>query len=309
MTQATAARALECLRGATAVDPAYGLAWAGIADTYSSLLFNSDTKVSDVATDAREAATQAVQHGGAVAEAHCAVGTIHLLFDWDWPAAEKSLRRAIALDSSSSQSYWMLGHALSLQGRHADASDAARRARDLDPLNPLTHSMSAQIAFSAHNMDEAARHALDAIRAEPNDWVAHWQLGQAYERMNRVKDALEEFTEASRLSNGNTKPISVSAYTLARSGRTDQARQILEDLEGLAQQRYVPPCALAVVHAGLNEEDQMLECLERALAVRDVHLIYLPHDSKWDSFRSNERLKRVIQLCGFSPPGGSAAIA
>jgi TolB-like protein/Tfp pilus assembly protein PilF len=309
MTQATAARALECLRAATDIDPAYGLAWAGIADTYSSLLFNSDVKASDVATDAREAAAQAGQHGDAVAEAHCAVGTVHLLFDWHWPAAEMSLRRAIALDSSSSQSHWMLGHALSLQGRHADARDAARRARDLDPLNPLSHSMSAQIAFAARNLDAAARHALDAIHAEPNDWVAHWQLGQAYEQMDRLQEALEEFAEASRLSNGNTKPVSVSAYTLARNGRRRQAQEILESLEGLAQQRYVPPCALALIHAGLNDEDKMLECLERALAVRDVHLIYVPHDSKWDPFRGSERMKRLIQLCGFSPPGDSASTA
>jgi Flp pilus assembly protein TadD len=223
-----------------------------------------------------------------------------LLFDWDWRAAEMSLERAIALNPNSSHSHWMLGHALSLQGRHQDASGAARRARGLDPLHPLSHSMSAQIAFSARHFGEAVRHSLEALGAEPNDWVAHWQLGQAYEQMDRATDALAEFAEASRLSNGNTKPISASAYTLATNGRTQQARQILEGLDRLAQQRYVPPCALALVHAGLNEEDKMLECLEQALNVRDVHLIYVPFDPKWDRFRHSERLERLIQRCGFS---------
>jgi Flp pilus assembly protein TadD len=133
------------------------------------------------------------------------------------------LRRAGALDPSSSQSHWMLGHVLSLQGRHDEARDQAKRARAVDPLNALSHTMLAQIAFCARDVDGAVRNAREALNAEPNDWVAHWQLGQAYEQMDRVDQALEEFAEASRLSGGNTKPVSVSGYTLAARGRAAEA--------------------------------------------------------------------------------------
>lgn len=224
MTQTTSLRALECFRDATAVDPAYALAWAGIAHTHLSLLWNSDKKASEVANHARESARQAVNHGASVAEAHTALGTVHFLLDWDWTAAERHLRRAVALDPSSSQSHWMLGHVLSLQGRHDEAKGEAGRARELDPLDALSHTMSAQIAFSARDLDEAVRHAREALRAEPDDWVAHWQLGQAYEQLNRVDEGLDEFAEASRLSRGNSKPVSLSAYTLATRGRARGAR-------------------------------------------------------------------------------------
>jgi TolB-like protein/Flp pilus assembly protein TadD len=300
MTHASAARALECFRGAAALDRAYALAWAGIADTSSSLLFNSDTRASEVASHAREAAAQAVKHGGSVAEAYAAIGRVQFLFDWDWPAAETNLRRAVTLDPSSSHSHWMLGHALSQQRRHDEARAAAQRARELDPLSALSHTMSAQIAFSAGDADAAVRHACEALRAEPNDWVAHWQLGQAYEQMNRVDDALRALAEASRLSNGNAKPVSVSAFTLAASGRVDDARDTLRGLERLAQQRYVPPCALALVCAGLDEQDKALDYLESALAVRDVHLIYVPLDPKWNALRGNRRFQQLLQRCGFS---------
>jgi TolB-like protein len=299
MTQPTAARALECFHGATAVDPAYALAWAGIADTYSSLLWNSDTRSSDVVDQAREAAAQAAKHGAAVAEAYTAVATVQLLFDWDWATAEANLRRGSALDPSHSQNHWMLGHALSLQGRHVEASLAAERARALDPLCALSHSMSAQIAFCARDLNEAIRHARGALLVEPNDWVAHWQLGQAFEQMNRVGEALEEFAEAARLSSGNTKPVSASAYALASRGRTQEARDILSRLERLALQRYVPPYALALVHVGLNEEEKAIEWLEKAVNVRDVHLIYVPLDPKWDALRGHERFQQVLQRCGF----------
>ncbi len=299
MTPATGARALDCFHRATTLDPAYALAWAGIADTYSGRLFTSDTKASDVADQARAAAAQAFRNGGAVAEAHTAVARVQFLFDWDWPGAEATLRHAVALDPNSAQSHWLLGHAISQQGRHDQALAAARRARELEPLSALSHSMSSQIAFSARDFDAAVLHARDALLAEPDFWVAYWQLGQAHEQWGQTDQALEAFGEAVRLSNGNSKPMSVSAYTLATRGRVSEAREVLNALEQRAQERYVPPYAIALVYAGLNDDARMFEWLDHALTVRDVHLIYILVDPKWDPFRGDTRFQALVRRCGF----------
>lgn len=298
MTPATAARALDCFSRATALDPTYALAWAGVADTYSSRLFSSDTRPSDVSDQARAAAKQALAHGDTVAEAHTAVARIRFLFDWDWRGAETSLRHAVALDPSSAQSHWMLGHAISQQGRHDDALAAARRAREIDPLDALSQGMSSQIAFSARQLEAAVGHAHEALLAEPDFWVAYWQLAQAYEQLGRTDEALEALAQASRLSNGNSKPVSLSAYTLAKSGRAGEARDVLTSLEHLSQQRYVPPMALALAYAGLNDHARVFEWLEKAFAVRDVHLIYVLVDPKWDPFRKDERFQDLLRRCG-----------
>lgn len=299
MTPAAAARALDCFRRATVLDPAYALAWAGIADTYSSRLFNSDTRLSDVSDQARTAADRAIKNGGTVPEAHTSAAIVQFLFDWDWPAAATGLRRAIALDPSSAQGYWMLGHALSQQGQHDRALAAARRARELDPLSALVHSMSSQIAFSARHPEAAARHAREALLAEPDFWIAYWQLGQALQQMGQIDGALEALTEASRLSNGNSKPLSLSAYTLATSGRLEEARGALIVLERRAHERYVPPYAIALVYAGLSNDERVFEWLEQALAVRDAHLVYVLVDPKWDPYRKDERFQELVRRCGF----------
>ena len=151
MTPANLARALDCFERATALDPAYALAWAGLADAHSSRLFSSDVRPSDVSEQARAAAAEALAHGGEVAEAYASAARVQFLFDWDWQGAEANLRRAISLDPSQSPSYWLLGHAMSQQGKHEQALAAARQARERDPRDALTHSMSAQIAFSARD--------------------------------------------------------------------------------------------------------------------------------------------------------------
>jgi hypothetical protein len=57
----------------------------------------------------------------------------------------------------------------------------------------------------------------------------------------------------------------------------------------------VPPHALPLVHAGLKDRERMYECLDRAFSARDVHLIYLPVDPKWDVFRNDGRFIELLQ--------------
>jgi tetratricopeptide (TPR) repeat protein len=227
---------------------------------------------------------------------------VQFLFDWNWPEAEINLRRAIALDPSSSQSHWMLGHAISQQGRHAEALAAARRARELDPRSALTHTMSSQIAFSARDLEAAIGHAQDALLAEPDYWVAYWQLGQACQQIGRTEQALTALAEATRLSNGNSKPVSLAAYTLATGGRAAEAREAVTTLEQLAERRYVPPYAIALIYAGLHEDGRTFEWLDKALAVRDSHLIYVLVDPKWDPYRADPRFQALVPRCSGSGP-------
>ena len=49
---------------------------------------------------ARAAALSALKLDDSLADAHAALGTIHLFYDWDGPAAERELRRAIQLNPS-----------------------------------------------------------------------------------------------------------------------------------------------------------------------------------------------------------------
>ena len=63
--------------------------------------------------------------------------------------------------------------------------------------------------------------------------------------------------------------------------------------------RYVPPYASALVYLGLDERDKAFEWLNKALVARDVHLIYLPVDPKWDEYRSDPRFVDLLAKCGF----------
>ena len=97
-------------------------------------------------------------------------------------------------------------------------------------------------------------------------------------------------------------------YVLGKSGRRQEAREVLGALKALSRKRFVPPYAMALVHAGLGERDQVFEWLDRAFDVHDVHLIYLTVDSKWDSYRADPRFEALLSRCGFTGPMKAASV-
>ncbi len=183
-----------------------------------------------------------------------------------------------------------------------------RRACLLEPLSALHHAMRSQVAFQAGDMSAAADYARRAIVIDPELWVSYMMRGQACEQLGETNLALEQLATAARLSGGNSKPISLSGYLRAKLGDVKDAREVLSTLEEVSCHRYVPPYAMALVHAGLRDEEMLFEWLERAYSVRDVHLMFLPVDPKWDSYRAEPRFRALLERCGFTSMGDASSV-
>jgi hypothetical protein len=82
-------------------------------------------------------------------------------------------------------------------------------------------------------------------------------------------------------------------------GRINQAQDVLRTLEDTSREHYVPPYAMALVYAGLDDRDKVFGWLDKAFDARDVHLIYLPVDPKWDSYRTDPRFVALLAKYGF----------
>jgi TolB-like protein/DNA-binding winged helix-turn-helix (wHTH) protein/Flp pilus assembly protein TadD len=298
-TPETTTHAIDLFKRATTLDPSYALAWAGLAKVYSATPLNADAPPLTVGPLAWDAATRAARTDPQLGEAQEALGHSLWTYSWDWPAAERALRRAVALDPQSVMGHVSLGHLLSQMGQHLEAGREMRRARELDPLFAMSHAISSQVAYQAHDYQSAVEYARQAITIDPDFWVGHIMLGQAYEGLGRTAEALEELATAARFSGQNSKALSFRGYLLAKAGRADEARDLLRKLEATSHQRYVPPYAFALVHAGLGDRDAVFKWLNEAFDAHDVHLIYLPADPKWDRYRDDPRFKAQVDRCNF----------
>jgi TolB-like protein/Flp pilus assembly protein TadD len=293
------ARAITLFKRSTEIDTGYSLAWSALAFTYAGGTINGDARPAEVSSLAHESARRAVQTNPRLSEAQLALGYDLWLIDWDWKAAEAALRLAVRLDPSNAAAHRTLGHALSQSGRQSEAATEMRIARELDPFDPVAHALSAQVAFQAHDVSAALAHARRAIAVDASSWIGYVELGQAFEASGDHALALEALADAERLGR-NSKIIALRGYALAKSGRVQAAREVLTTLDAMSRDRYVPPYAMALVYAALNEREPMFDFLEKAYLARDVHLMYLPVDMKWDPYRRDPRFADLLARCGFA---------
>ena len=173
-----------------------------------------------------------------------------------------------------------------------------RRARTLEPRDAVPYALGSQMAFQARRPHDALTLATEAIALNPDLWFGHMMAAQAHAQLAQWANALPPLAIAIAKSQ-NSKPLSLRGYVLGRAGRDAEARALLAALHAAARERYVPPYAFALVEAGRGRTDEAFMWLERAYAGRDVHLIYLPVDEKWDRVRADPRFAALLARCNF----------
>jgi DNA-binding winged helix-turn-helix (wHTH) protein/Tfp pilus assembly protein PilF len=295
----TTRKAIEFFIHATDLDQNYALAWSGLADCYSSGPVNGDAPPQLFWPRAREATARALKAQPDLAEVQTSLGSLNFWLDWKWNAAEIAYRKAIELDPGYPLGHRMLGVALSHMARHEEAHASIRRARELDPLYVMHQSLSSQIAFAARDYSAALQFARQAIVVDPEFWIGQLHLAQVYIELGESDLALTALNHSGKLV-VNSKVIALRGYIFARAGRIEEAQNVLHTLLSIAQERYVPPYAMAIVHAGLGQYDEAMQWLERCYQARDVHVVFLTIDPKWDPLRGDARFSNLLRRCDFS---------
>lgn len=128
--------------------------------------------------------------------------------------------------------------------------------------------------------------------------MTHVLAARFFLHQGQLEEALAEAKVAREGSGAHSEPVSLVGCILGRMGRRREAEEILLDLERRAAERYVPPNAVAVVHLGLGDVEESLAWLERAYRERDVHLLELGVEPKWDGLRGHPRFRELVRAIG-----------
>jgi len=290
-------KGLEYLREAVALDPGYGRAHAKLADAYILLAMTSDVAPKESFPHARTAAERALAIDPGLSEARVSMGIIKFWFDWDWSGAEAEFRRAIAAGRPDPAAHTFYGHLLSNLGDHTGALQEMRQALDYEPHSALVNALFAQCMYYQGRYDDSLAHLQKTLDLDPTLWLTHNMMGRIYGWKGMYREALLAFNRATEL--GGSQVVRASAgYTLAASGKRDEARAILDQLKTLTTQAYVPPSNLALVHLGLGERDEALDRLEEAVETRDMLLTFLTVEPRWAELADHPRFTALLGKIG-----------
>ncbi len=113
-----------------------------------------------------------------------------------------------------------------------------------------------------------------------------------------MDEALKSLEKAEGLSD---LPLELSLYracVYARQGRRQETGRILTEAFNEAKKAYVSQASLALVYAGLNEREQAIACLEKAMAARDGSLLFLRVHPFLDPVRGDLRFVGLLGKIG-----------
>ena len=293
-TREDTANGIGYLKEALALDPGFALAWAELGRAYSSEGNWGWARSAEGYERARDAILRALALEPDLAEAHAGMAWVQTAYDWDWPAAAASFRRAVELapgnalvlhqaglfeasmgrfdegieltrraveqDPLSAAAYFFLGLEFALAERFAEALAALNKSVELGPQRAVTRGWVAVVLLFLGRSDEA----LTEAKREPEEWARHFALALIHHGTGRQAESEQELRE------------------LIRTNASDAAYQIAE------------------VHAVHGAADAAFEWLERAYVQKDAGIPWTKVDPFLRSLRADPRWSVFLRKTGFA---------
>jgi tetratricopeptide (TPR) repeat protein len=237
-----------------------------------------------------------VQLDDSLAEAHTAVAMSQSIYEHNYEAAMKSLRRAIELNPNYALAHQRYAWQLVAGPKLDEAVREMRRAQELDPLSPTNNSALGTMLFYSRQFDESLRYCRRAVELDPESALLHLNLGMAYEQKAMYDEALAEYQLTKKPGGvSDTDRQAAIAHLLAVRGQKTEARKMLAELEKNFKPGAMTGYNLALIHAALGETDQAIDSLKKAKAAHSLRLSDLRYDPQLDPVRSDPRFKDILR--------------
>jgi len=189
---------------------------------------------------------------------------------------------------------------LAEQGRSEEAIREATLARGLDPTSPVTRFYATlPYLWVFRDFDKHISELQSLLKAGlANYHVVHIRLGEDYLQKGLYDEALAAFHKARDMSDDNLTLASLG-YGYGVTGKTRDARDILENLLDRSKKRPVSSDHFARVYVGLGDHDRAIDALYNAYDERAPLLTYLQVEPVWYPLRHHPRFQALLKKMKF----------
>ena len=280
-------------------EPGYAPAFSGLAEAYAMLGFRGGFPSKEALSRAKTAALRAIELDNTLAEPHASLAFIAETHEWDWGTAQREYERALELNPGYAQAHNLYAGYLMYTGRFDDGISEAKRARDLDPLSlPINNALAGRL-LAGGRYDEALLQVQETLELDSHFAPAHQTLGWLDLHSGKHEDAIREFQSALKLSGNQDTDLQLDlGFAYAVSGKQDEARRILAQLERLHEQGAVPSGSIAILHGALGESNAAFAWLKKAYEERDPQLTYIKAGRRFEPLRKDPRFGQLVRRVG-----------
>ena len=290
------AKAKRCFEEAIARDPQFALAYASLAEVHAWVGWLGFVAPKDVFPTGVWTALRALELDATIARPHALLAMFRKEHDCDWADVNRRLTLALHLDPSSPEIlFWhACGYLLPL-GKMDESVVELDRALESDPLSVFLRSWLAVVLSFGRQHDRALKEAHLALELDPNSYIAQFALGHVCRDVGQFAESIAAHRVAVERSGGSPLMLGWLGLPLALSGKTAEARKILEQLRNAPPQTYVPPTSFAWIHLGLGEVDEALLWMDRAIDAQDPMMTSIKTYPFLDPLRSDQRFAGLLR--------------
>src|SRR5437868_3777324 len=294
---------------AIALDPAYALAYTGLADSYSLHLDYRNVPVHEGHEKAKFYARKAIALDESLAEAHASLAWSLFIYDWRWEEAAREFRRAIELDPRYAPAHQWYAFMLAADGRFDEALIEAHTAQENDPASVSVRRSLGYTYVYARKLDQARYHLDRAIAMNPTAEESFGLQGMVLTCQMQYEAAERVLREGLTFAPGpaNTTRATL-AYSLALAGDKSYGEQLAAALEERLKTDYVSPVDLVVLHIALGEKQKALDWLERVIEERRGWAAYLRVHPLVDPLRGEPRFDALVKKMMFEAPAAPPVV-
>lgn len=282
-------------------EPRNARAFASLAEAYN-LCGDYGWEDPDIAFPrAIKAAQQALEISPDLTEARLALAFAAATYDCDLPGAERQYREVLVTSPESPSAHHWLAWSLLQQQRFDEALASIEEAQSLAPDNLIIANNVGTLLYFSRKFEAAAQKHRAALELDQDFQKAHRDLGYTLVELGQFDEALKEFDRSSGISNGDWDVVAARTYALARQGRADHVRDLIESLEKVAAIERLA-FDLAHIHAAAGDIDRGFFWLKEAIARKEPGRAELAVDPRLDPLRSDPRFGPLVKSVGLSVP-------
>jgi eukaryotic-like serine/threonine-protein kinase len=280
-------------------DPTYPLPYAGLANAYHELAYDNPPR--EMMPRSKAASTKALQLDDSLADAHSALAWVLWRYDWKFSEADNEFQHAIELDPTSGLAPGMYPLFLYSMQRFEEGASWHKQALASDPLSLIGNTNVADGLYYAHQYDRAIEQYQRALELDTNFALAHFGLGNTYDRKGMYKEAVTEWQKA-LVAYGDARTADLIGKAYSRSGYRGVLHSWLDDLISLSSKQYVSPLEVASMYARLGEKNHALEWLEKGYQARDTDLVDIATEPVFDFLHSDPAYIDLLRRIGLPQP-------
>jgi TolB-like protein/class 3 adenylate cyclase/Tfp pilus assembly protein PilF len=291
------ANALQSFQQAITLDPAFARAYAGIADSYSSLGMYGIIPPNDAMPKARAAAEKAVALDDSLNEAYTSIAFIKGFYERDLDLARKYFKTADQINPNyATGRYWHSFYLTVVEQKLKQGEEEGLRAIELEPYNAICYYVTGLAYLAQRNYKMALRQADKAIELDPNLFLPHFLSGWCKLESGDYSNARIHFTDALMLSNRHSWPLGFLILTESMSGNKPAAKQLMAEILEREKTQYFSVLGSVIGAAALEDEELMMYFLVKGNASRDTLMPIFNHLYIMPAFlRGSERATQFLR--------------